>query len=49
MTRAEEFLKMIEEDIEYLSTIDGDDIECIGMENLRAKVENYFGDEKVDK
>jgi hypothetical protein len=49
MTRAEEFLKRLENDIEWLETSEGDEVECIGMENLRAHLENYFGDEKADK
>jgi hypothetical protein len=32
----------IKENIEWLSTIDDDDIECIGIENLEAILTRFF-------
>jgi Ca2+-binding EF-hand superfamily protein len=32
----------IQENIEWLSTIDNDDIECIGIENLEAILTRFF-------
>lgn len=32
----------IQENIEWLSTIDDDDIECIGIENLEAILTKFF-------
>jgi hypothetical protein len=32
----------IKENIEWLSTIDNDDIECIGIENLEAILTRFF-------
>lgn len=46
MTRVEEFLQRIEDSIEWLQTTEGDEVECISRENLKAKLENYFGNEK---
>lgn len=49
MTRVEEFLEIIDQNMEHLETTDGDVVECISRENLKAELENYFGDEKADK
>jgi hypothetical protein len=33
----------IKENIEWLSTIEDDDVECIGIENLEAILTRFFG------
>lgn len=37
----DDLLKEIEDNTEYLSTIDGDEIECISIENLKGILEKY--------
>ena len=47
MTVTDKYLEILEEEIkeniEWLSTIDNDDIECIGIENLEAILTRFFG------
>jgi len=33
----------IKENVEWLSTIEDDDVECIGIENLEAILTRFFG------
>jgi len=46
MTVTDKYLEILEEEIkeniEWLSTIDNDDIECIGIENLEAILTRFF-------
>jgi hypothetical protein len=46
MTVTDKYLEILEEEIkeniEWLSTIDNDDIECIGIENLEAILTKFF-------
>lgn len=37
----EELLKEIEDNTEYLSTTENDEIECIGIENLKGILKKY--------
>lgn len=37
----EELLKQIEDNTEYLSTTEGDEIECISVENLKGLLEQF--------
>jgi len=38
----EELLKQIEDNTEYLSTTEEDEIECISVENLKGILEKYI-------
>ena len=46
MTVTDKYLEILEEEIkeniEWLSTIDNDDIECIGIENLETILTRFF-------
>ena len=37
-----ELIQSIKENIEWLSTTEGDEIECISIENLETILSNYF-------
>ena len=37
-----ELIDAIQSEIEFLSTSEGDEIECIGIENLEGILTNYF-------
>jgi len=37
-----ELIDAIQAEIEWLSTSEGDEIECIGIENLEGILTNYF-------
>jgi hypothetical protein len=41
----EDFLKDLEFNTEYLMTLDGDEFECITIENLKGILKNY----KIEK
>lgn len=38
-----ELKENIQDNTEWLQTIDGDQVECIGIENLEAILREYFG------
>ena len=38
----EDFVKDIQNEIEYLSTTEGDEIECISIENLEGLLSRFF-------
>jgi len=38
-----ELIEQIQSEIEWLSTTQGDDIECIGIENLEGILSRYLG------
>lgn len=42
----EKLLIEIEDNTEWLSTTEGDEVECIGVENLKALLEKYNITEK---
>jgi len=46
MTVTDKYLEILEEEIkeniEWLSTIDNDEVECIGIENLEAILTRFF-------
>ena len=37
-----ELIQSIKDNIEWLSTTEGDDVECISIENLEGILTNYF-------
>lgn len=39
----DELKENIQDNTEWLQTIDGDQVECIGIENLEAILREYFG------
>ncbi len=39
----DELKKNIQDNTEWLQTIEGDQVECIGIENLEAILREYFG------
>lgn len=44
MSRVDEFLESIEEDIEWLETTEGDEVECISIENLTEYLRRLFNE-----
>ena len=42
INETEEFLKSLHNDIEWLQTTDGDEIECISIENLTHYLRQLF-------
>lgn len=44
MSRVDEFLESIEEDIEWLETTTGDEIYCISIENLTEHLRRLFNE-----
>ena len=38
----EELIEEIQENTEWLSTTEGDDVECIGIENLEGLLTRFF-------
>jgi hypothetical protein len=43
----EDLMTAIDNDIEWLSTTEGDEIECIGVENLMGILQNYFDNNNI--
>lgn len=41
--RIDELKENIQDNTEWLQTIDGDQVECIGIENLEEILSEYFG------
>lgn len=39
----EDFVYQIQQETEWLSTTEGDEIECIGIENLEGIIKKVFG------
>ena len=39
----EDFVYQVQQETEWLSTTEGDEIECIGIENLEGIIRNVFG------
>ena len=39
----EDLVYQIQQETEWLSTTEGDEIECIGIENLEGVIKNVFG------
>jgi hypothetical protein len=37
-----ELIQLIQDNIEWLSTTEGDEVECISIENLESILTNYF-------
>lgn len=44
MNRTEEFLAGIDNNVEWLETIGGDEIECISIENLTEYLRQLFNE-----
>jgi len=44
MNKTEEFLEAIHNDIEWLETTDGDEVECISIENLTEHLRQLFNE-----
>jgi len=45
MTQTEQFMAQIDNHREWLETTEGDEIECISIENLKAQLEKFFNEE----
>jgi hypothetical protein len=39
----EDFVYQVQQETEWLSTTEGDEIECVGIENLEGIIRNVFG------
>ena len=39
----EDFVYQVQQETEWLSTTEGDEIECVGIENLQGIIRNVFG------
>jgi hypothetical protein len=37
-----ELIELIQDNIEWLSTTEGDEVECVSIENLESILTNYF-------
>ena len=44
MNKTEEFLESINNHIEWLETTEGDEVECISIENLEMVLKKYFNE-----
>lgn len=44
MSKTDEFLESLDDDIEWLSTTEGDEIECISIENLKEYLRKLFNE-----
>ena len=44
MNKTEEFLESIDNHIEWLSTTEGDEVECISIENLTEHLRRLFNE-----
>ena len=44
MNKTEEFLESIDNHIEWLETTEGDEVECISIENLEMALKKYFNE-----
>ena len=44
MNKTEEFLESIDNHIEWLETTEGDEVECISIENLEMVLKKYFNE-----
>ena len=44
MNKTEEFLENIDNHIEWLETTEGDEVECISIENLEMILKKYFNE-----
>ncbi len=42
MSETEEFLEIIDNYIEWLQTTEGDEVECISIENLKQQLKIHF-------
>lgn len=45
MTQTQQILKLVEENKEWLSTTEGDEVECISVENLESILKQFFNEE----
>ena len=45
MDKTEEFLESIDNHIEWLETTEGDEVECISIENLKQQLKIYFNEQ----
>ena len=45
----QDILKDVEEDTEYLETTEGDEVECISIENLKAILTKHFKENESSK
>lgn len=44
MSKTDEFLESIHDDIEWLETTEGDEVECISIENLKEQLRKLFNE-----
>lgn len=44
MNKTEEFLNSIDNWVEWLSTTEGDEVECISIENLKEQLRKLFNE-----
>lgn len=44
MNKTEEFLESIDNHTEWLQTTEGDEVECISIENLEMVLKKYFNE-----
>ena len=44
MDKTEEFLNNIDNWVEWLETTEGDEVECISIENLEMVLKKYFNE-----
>ena len=44
MNKTEEFLNSIDDWVEWLQTTEGDEVECISIENLEMVLKKYFNE-----
>ena len=44
MNKTEKFLESIDNHIEWLETTEGDEVECISIENLEMVLKKYFNE-----
>ena len=44
MNKTDDFLEALDNDIEWLETIEGDEVECISIENLTHHLRSLFNE-----
>lgn len=44
MNKTKEFLESLDDWIEWLETTEGDEVECISIENLKTVLKKYFNE-----
>ena len=44
MNKGEEFLESLNDGVEWLETTEGDEVECISIENLEMVLKKYFNE-----